>query len=424
MLNLCFKPQKSLLHDFDENTMEGTELRIYDDKLSNQRKIDHVPTPERIIQFLGCTKMVYGGAFSGHADVFRGEEERIVACFVEEAVSYQYLASKNVAENSRRLRQRSSSIVQQIRAVFETEINSYLRKFAETLSDHNTPLRWDLNDNNCQGFAQKLLRNLETANLFHPLPENYFSNDAVKGKKEWPWPRYLLSFGQHIDTPMALLRPQVKSLIWRYYHAKRDYCDMIEYAEQFRTTRKLSVFPTDTWEVLCDEDGAIGNESKINQDSTLTDALWTLPRDTLSIIQTHLMRDRSRYTDAVGRRLNHHYWIVNRLRILHQSDLFSCLCSSLLSALLAEAGTKPDEVLFQYSFPSAEMHGMLHVKEGVVMYPGIAFVTGRERDWWKREVGYSWRKLRKGRRGEAGNGEDSVDDWKNQTCQGGLRRNN
>ncbi|KAK8054983.1 hypothetical protein PG993_000210 [Apiospora rasikravindrae] len=386
--------------------MDGIELRIFDDKQSGERKLHRVVAEERSIQFLGCVKKVYGGAFCGHTDAFREDEKLVVDSFVEKAASYRYLPNKDVLENARRLHRHSSSVVQQIRAVFETEIESYLQKLAETLSDKGTPLRWDLNSNNCQGFAQKLLSNINIFKLFHPMPVNYFSDDTVPSKKRWPCSRYLLSFGPDIDTPMALLRPQVKSLIWRYYHAKRDYCDMIEYAEQFRTKR--CVMPTGAWEVLCDEDIAMGQDPTTkSHELTLTDALWTIPRDTLSIIQTHLMRDWSRYSDTEGRKLNQHQWVINRLRALHQLDVFSCLCSSLLSAIIEEVGKTPD-TFDPYYFPTGEAHGTLHVRERVIQYPGIMFITGRERDWMKREITYAVQKMKKRIRHEAGDGDKSV----------------
>ncbi|KAK7968838.1 hypothetical protein PG988_007911 [Apiospora saccharicola] len=385
-------PQKSLLSGIENDPMEGIEVRIFDNKQSGERMIRRVPTEERSIQFLGCAKKVYGGAFCGHADAFREEEQRIVDCFVEKASSYRYLPNKDVIANARRLSLHSKGVVKKIRDVFEIEINTYLQKLAETLSDKSTPLRWDLHTNNCQEFAQKLLRNLNIACLFHKLPRNYFSDDTARFKKRWPYLRYLLSFGEQIDTPIALLRPQVKSLVWRYYHAKRDYCDMIEFAEHFRTKR--CVMPTDAWEVLCDEDLATGEDSIAKVHGlTLAGALWTLPRDTLSIIQTHLMRDWSRYSDTEGRKLTKHQWVVNRLRVLHQLDMFGSLSSSLLSAIIEEVGKTPDAIHYCYS-PTGEAHGTLHVTERVIQAPGIMFVTGRERDWMKREISHIVQKLK------------------------------
>lgn len=402
MLNLCFKQHNSLLSGTDTHPMEGIEIRIFDDKDTDERKIHQIPTEERSIQSLGCVKKLYGGAFSGHADAFREEEQRIVDCFVEEASSYRYLPNKDVVENARRLRRNSGSVVQHIRAVFEIEIDRYLRKLAETLSDKSTPLQWDLNTNTCQGFAEKLLRGLKITNLFHQVPRNYFSDAEARYEKSWKCPRYLLSFGKDIDTPIALLRPSVKSLVWRYYHAKRDYCDMIEYAEQYRT--KLCDMPTGAWEVLCAEDVTRESDQAIRRHSlALTDALWTLPRDTLSIVQTHLMRNRSRYSDTEGRNLNKQQWVSNRLRVLHQLDVFGCLCSSLSSAILEEVGKKPD-MIPSYYFPQGDPHGTLHVEEWISEFHGLMMIRGRERDWLKRGIAHSVRKLRIGDSRESGDG--------------------
>ena len=397
--SLCLKPQEALLFAADHQRDEKTdpEVHIFDDKVSGVRKLHQILAINRQRQFLGSVKKIYGGAFSGHADAFREGEQEIIKCFIEAADSFQYLPGKSVAANRKRLFRHSTLVVGKIQELFGSEVEIYLQHFANAISSLSTPLRWDLDTNNCQHFTRNLLNQLDVSTLFHRFPINYFNNEAVKKKKQWPFPRYLLSFGSDIDTPIALLRPQVRSLIWNFYHQKRDDCDMIEFAEQFRT--KACPAPTDTWEILCDEDviSEYGATTRIHRLS-MVDALWAIPRDTVSILQTGLMRSWARHSDNEGRSLSPRQWVLNRLRLLHQLDIFASLCSGLAATILRDLG-KDVEHLSRYYFPTAETFGTLHSSEKVVAYPrvGIMFITGRERDWWKREVKHIIDKMTKKR---------------------------
>ncbi|RDW66953.1 hypothetical protein BP5796_09702 [Coleophoma crateriformis] len=381
--SLCLKPQEALLYDTDQcNERTDLEVRIFDDKISSERKLDQVLAVSRERHFLGSVKKIYGGAFSGHAEAFRDLEQEIIKCFVKTADSFQYLPGKAVLANQKRLFRLSALVVSKIQEIFGQEVKIYLQHFANALASPSTPIRWDLDTNNCQHFAQNLLKGLNTSTLFHLIPGNYFDDETVKQKKKWPIPRYLLSFGHDIDTPIALLRPQVRSLVWNFYHQKRDDCDMIEFAERFRT--EACVAPTEAWEILCGFTPEFDATTKTHKLSVI-DALWTIPRDSISILQTHLMRSWARHSTNGGRCLSPKEWVLNRLRILHQLDVFACLSSGLATATLLELGTHT-EFLSSYYYPTATSHGTLHVSEKIVNYHGIRFIMGRERDWWNREM--------------------------------------
>ena len=371
--------------DPQRDEMTDIEMHIFDDKVSGERKLDQIFAINRERHFLGSVKKICGGAFSGHADAFGEEEQEIIKCFVEAADTFQYLPGKTVAANRKRLFRHSALVKDKIQDLFGNEVEMYLQHFADAISSIRTPLRWNLDTNNCQHFVRNLLKRLDISNLFHRFPVNYFDNETVK-KKKWPFSRYLLSFGPNIDTPIALLRPQDRSLIWNFYHQKRDNCDMTEFAEQFRI--KACAAPTDAWETLSDEDVVSESDTtaRIHRLS-MVDALWTIPRDTVSILQTGLMRSWARHSGNQGRSLSPRQWVLNRLRILHQVDVFASLCGGMAAARLWELG-KNVELLSQYYYPTAAMFGDLYVSEKVVFYHrmGIGFITGRERDWWKREV--------------------------------------
>ena len=388
LLSLCLQPPREALlfaPDLQRDQTTDLEVYVFDDKVSGERKLDEVLAENRERHFLGSVKKVYGGAFSGHTDAFREGEQEVIRCFVEIADSFQYLLGKTVASNRKRLFRHSAPVLRKIQELFGAEVEMYLQHFANAISNIGTPLRWDLDTNNCQHFARNILNQLNTATLFHQLPKNY-SDLEIRKKKKWPIPRYLLSFGPNIDTPIALLRPPDKSLIWNFYHQKRDDCDIIEFAEQFRT--KACPAPTDGWEVLCDVDTASEQDvTARTQRLSVVDALWVLPRDTVSILQTGLMRSWARHSDSEGRSLSPRQWALNRLRILHRGDAFASLCSGLATAIRLEVSNNM-ALSSPYHYLTATTYGTLHVNEKVVVLHriGIEFISGRERNRFKREV--------------------------------------
>lgn len=339
--------------------MVDYELRIFDEQSSGARSIQRFPAVPREIRVLGSAKKIYGGAFSGHADAFREEEHKIIMCFIETASSFEISVGRDVDVNRRRLFRHADKIMVQIRHLFENEVDMYLQHIAGVMSTSSTPLRWNRNTNNCQHFSENLLRPLDTSALFHKIPSNYFSDEDVKRKKKWPILRYLLSFGHAIDTPMALLSPQDRSLIWIFYHHKRDEHDIVEMGEILRS--KPCWAPTDAWDVLCDEH-VPANETTVATTNrlSLSDALWSLPRDTLSIIQTQLMRSWAKHSSNEGRPLSPKQWVLNRLRTLHQLDVFASLCSSFAMATIMERATRPKLNLLSYGL-DANRFGTLYV---------------------------------------------------------------
>lgn len=384
------KPQTKLLFDPEDDQMKDIEMHIFDDEASGLRTFCTKPRESRDKSFLGSVKKVYGGAFTGHVDAFRQEEHEVIECFMNTAESFSYLPGKGVSANRKRLFRHSHPIVEGLRGLFGNEVDIYLKSFADAISKPENPLQWDLNDNNCQQFSRNLLSPLEDSisNLFHRIPRNFYDGETARMKKEWPWPRYLLSFGPEIDTPMALLRPQDRSLFWNFYHKKRDDCDTIEFAEQFR--ERACPAPADAWKILCDSDLDPEHEHSTRiHDMSISDALWALPRDSVSILQTHLMRSWERYSSSEDRILSPKQWILNRLRVLTYLNIFGSLCSGLAVAQLLELGRNINYLPLYY-YPTASEHGILYVSERVVAWRTgpiwLAFITGRERDRWKRET--------------------------------------
>jgi hypothetical protein len=252
---------------------------------------------ERDRHVLGCGKKVCGGAFSGHNAHFAEGERAAIRCLLDAGSTFQMDVKSvgRVARSRKRLHEVSQPILDAIRKTFGHEISLYLQHFAKVLADRGNHLKWDPRRNNCQIFATALLKGLPIQGIFHLLPRNFPHEEEVRNKKDWPFPRYSLSFGPSIDTPMALLRPQPRSILWNFYHKKRDNCDIIEFGEAYRT--KPCAFPTEPWEVLD------GIEDTGRKEISLVDALWSIPRDSVSILHTHLLRGASQYSNPEQRAL-------------------------------------------------------------------------------------------------------------------------
>jgi hypothetical protein len=136
-------------------------------------------------------------------------------------------------------------VVGGMRDTFGDEVNIYLKHFAKMLAAKDNRLDWDVRDNDYHAFATTLLQGLAVHGTFHGMPKDFPDDERVRNADDWSIPRYSMCFGSHIDTPLALLRPQPQPLIWNFYHKHRNNCDLIEFGEAYR--RKPCAFPTSAW---------------------------------------------------------------------------------------------------------------------------------------------------------------------------------
>lgn len=369
---------------------------VYDQEDPGKRLIQGCFDTQRDRRFLGCAKRVYGGVFSGHKRENMEGEDRIISRFIEAKDAFpaqmEMGVSGAVGYHRAKLQGLVQPVIDAIKQTFAHEIDFYLKHFAKSLSNQENTLKWDLEKNNCQGFYRMLLKGLPIAFSFLP-PKEYSNVEPANREIFQEAPRYCLSFGADTDTPIALLRPQWRSIIWNFYHNKRDYCDMIEFGERFRST--LGEMPTESWKVFD------GTDDGDVQGMTLGDALWSIPRDSISMIQTHLLRHSCRYTTKEGRGLSEIQWYENRLRIFHQLDVFASLSGGLIRTLCEES-VRQQHLLPDAIFSIASTFGTLHATErfktprvfGHEIH-SLAFLSGREREWHRQEIENRLRKLRK-----------------------------
>ncbi|KAF2439509.1 hypothetical protein P171DRAFT_436152 [Karstenula rhodostoma CBS 690.94] len=350
---------------------------VFNDEASDARLIKTCYRRKSDRRFLGYAKKVVGGAFSGHDEIFAGKEEKIIDQFLAATNSLPERLDPNVAAPVRHHRTKLAKLVEPvigiIKETYSRQVDIYLQHFAQVLKNINTRLKWELKTNNCQHFNTKLLKGLLIDRV---VPLGFFKDEAVRNNNNWQSPRYCISFGPRMDTALALLRPQRRSIVWNFYHEKRDYCDIIEFGEGFRT--KSSPIPTDTWEVLD------GIDDKEAQKVSLADALWSVPRDAISILQTHLHRSAPRYSTMEGKALSESEWYSNRLRVYYQLDVFLSLSGGLVRALSEQAAEKQNLIPEAFMINTIEFN-ILHASEKIwhpsSRYHDLYYISGRERAW-------------------------------------------
>jgi len=393
--SLRYKPSLMKMIFSERDATNETVLigHVYDDRANKRviKELHQKPRTDRRI--LGCAKKVCGGAFSGHNVHFADGEKDVIRRLVEAGSSFKIKGKSTdwVTQARSNLRKASLPIVEAIKETFGHEINIYLKHFSKVLSNPDTRLSWDWRDNNCQTFATNLIKDLRIYGTFHHMPLAFIDDEEVRNAKDWSCPRYAMSFGSSIDTPLALLRPQPRSLIWNFYHRHRDNCDIVEFGEIYR--RKPCAFPTEAW-LLLDSIEDTG-ETKVS----LVDALWSIPRDSVSILHTHLLRDSSVYSNTEQKVLTREQWVQNRLRVMHQLDVFASLSGALTAALM-EQRIEKRHLIAKSAHPLAEDYGDFHAEERMkIVDVGGRFiysVSGRERNWHKAEWMHLFRKLKNG----------------------------
>lgn len=392
--SLCFKTVNALLYsenDRQSGRPETQAVVLFQD--GQQRYLRLSSQAQRDRQLLASVKRIYGGAFSGRDARLHQREEAVVRRLMTPSNSFRYLPSKSVSANYNRLHAEAAKVTSLVREMINHDVNLYLKRLSTALLDHKIVLRWNARSNTCQDFANNILREPRFEGLFPKLPREFVTDESVRANPAYAGLRYLVSFGTTIDTPIALLRPQPRNVVWRFYHGIRDNCDLIEYAEGVTNKqasipphlRRISVlqYPEPAADVSVDD---------------LVDSLWELPRDTLSTLQMHLLRRREKYSSPQGFALTQRQWVMNRLQILQQLDVFGSLAGAWGSGWLAEFLRKPDGLLLKGYWPTAATYGTMHVSEKVQTigrrWWGLGFVTGREREWWKRETYYKFSKIR------------------------------
>ena len=359
-------------------------LIVFEKRSSQQRLLRKCRWLVDSRRFLASTKQVYGGLFSGYRTEKREEEHAVVDVLVHVSESFKFEPLKAVHVNYRKLHAAAAIVLRRLQVLIGHEVNGHLERFAARLLDRKTVLRWNVRSNSCQDFTNSLLR--DGFDGLYPQP-NPDATAIKRGLTEevCPWSSYLFTFKRNIDSPTHWSNnTQFRSIIWQFYDFSRDNLDLIEFTEH--EVERIGASECTSWQMLLQQSTLLSldlAEGDKAPKSNLADALWELPRDTLSLLQTHLLRQRERYSSPQGYALTKDEWILNRLNVLQQLDIFACLGGGLGSAWLAEFKQHPED-LKELIFPHSDMYGTMHANDTIVTIQlgpvRIARIYGRQKD--------------------------------------------
>lgn len=365
-------------------------LILFEKGTTRERRLQPCSRTVEDRRFLASIKQVYGGAFSGYRMELHQKEKTVIDLLVTVSETLTLDPSKSAAVNHKTLHSAAVVVLKALQELIGTGVDAHLERLTAKLLQRETVLRWNARSNSCQNFTNTLLRDDFTGLYPEVIQRQNLAREA-SAPQDCPWARYLFCFKDRIDPPQVYRNnTQHRSIIWQFYETSRNNLDLIEFTE--RTLERNSSDNSPSWDILLQRP-QLPSEKPCAADkqpkSTIADSLWELPRDTMSLLQTQLLRRRERFSSPAGYALTKGEWILNRLQILQQLDIFACLAGGMGLAWLAEFKEYPED-LRELVFPHADMYGTMHASERIVVIQlgrvKVARVYGRERRVWK-EIG-------------------------------------
>ncbi|KAI4256936.1 MAG: hypothetical protein L6R42_005947 [Xanthoria sp. 1 TBL-2021] len=219
--------------------------------------------------------------------------------------------------------------------------------------------------NNCQRLVDRLLDGKDFEYVFPRLPRGFSSFAPSEAWKHFRWPRYLISFGDRIEGQDISIR-QPNSCVTKFCDRglfTEDIIDFLELEIGQAEIKKGNHSFKDLKEL------ALMTPQRNTEDyqKVAEDALWDLPRDSLSLIQYHLLRPHTKYSTITGKLFDRTQWIDGRLRALQQLDVIACYAGALGSALLEMFYHEPDMVS-RITIPKSRIYGSLRADEKVRVF--------------------------------------------------------
>ncbi|KAL8877568.1 MAG: hypothetical protein Q9198_004437 [Flavoplaca austrocitrina] len=337
-----------------------TRLIVYRDKESHERSVLEESHPAGDRQILCCVKRTYGAAFSGYPTSDSDYEGTVLDTFVREAGKCRFQPSKTVPARRRQLHKSATHFCNVVKAAIGNEAKKYIWHIASTLLDSQSNPKWNMFTNNCQRLTDRLLKGKDFEYVFPRLPAGF---PSLAGSEEWKhfeWPRYLISFGDRVEGQSINIQ-QPNSCVTKFCEQIGSTEDIIDFLELeidqaelgsgnhiFKDLKELALItPQPHTEVYR---------------TTAEDALWDLPRDSLSILQFHLRRPFAKYSTATGQNFDETQWMDGRLRVLQQLDIIACYAGALGLALLEMFRQKPD-LVNKVEIPKSRIFGSLRSNE-------------------------------------------------------------
>jgi hypothetical protein len=382
------RPLPSLLRDpgIDNALLYGstakeklrTHLLLYEDNQidPHELRIEVQKHATRHSNILCCIKRVYGGAFSGYPESIMKSESTILSVLVNEAQRCRFRGGKFPSARRKQLHFSSATLVNMLKGMFEKDVKICLTHITKILFDPESEFSWHLMWNNCHELTDRLLRGAYFKD-FLPCRSALSASQYAENEVERE-PRYLISLGDRVEGKY-MSSTQPKSFIEKFCadapkfkdQEEEDQRDDIVAALQKQVLIPSTIETRNRFQHFSELALCVGRLTSdvLGADheeylAQAREALWDLPRDTLSILQFHLQRSAAKYRTAAGEALDQEQWMQSRARLLHQLSIFASLTGGLGAAIMNLFSKDPD-LINRVKVPRAQAFGSLASDERV-----------------------------------------------------------
>jgi len=337
---------------------------FYQNKHNNGRaEIGFKSFPARPRPVLADLKRVYGGAFSGYPESRHESDTAVVRCLIQEAEGFLKIRKSKKKHTVEAWKVRSAArLTEQLKSCLGNEVEKHLRRFANILYENKKDTEWSILLNNCQLLANRLLGGEDFEYVVPQLPRD------MKDETGFKWPRYLLSFGNHIEGfGKSLYQPNCLITHFCQSTPTIDY-DVIDFMQaqkadprgssHIKAISGLSLHPDST---------------RRNSSGLPLDQLWIVPGEALSILQFHLVRSSYKYgeifnaVDQESETEKEQAWLRNRLRVLQLLDVFASFTGALGVTLFDQFRSMGPDRLSRVTLPAARVMGNMRADEKLVI---------------------------------------------------------
>ncbi|KAL8917712.1 MAG: hypothetical protein Q9172_005706 [Xanthocarpia lactea] len=372
----------ALIQDFTINVALDTSraLILYDDTITHERSVLLEQHPSAPRPVLCCVKRIYGAAFSGYPASACNLETIVLDNFVLEAGKCIFRPSKTVAARRRQLLSSAARVCGLIKDMIGVEVRKYLQLIVDTLLEPKSSLTWSMFTNNCQRLIDRILNTNDFEYVFPRLPKGFHSLSQSEVREHFQWPRYLISFGHRVEGEDINIQ-QPNSCVTKFVELGSTTGDIIDFLElEINDTETKNGNPS--FKDLKELALVTPHPNTQSYREIVEDALWDLPRDSLSILQFHLSRSHAKYSTTSGRQFDGAAWINGRLRVLQQLNIIGCFTGALGSALIGLFHREP-EMMSKVTLPKSRIFGSLRADEKVrLIRVGhlVSYIIFRRRD--------------------------------------------
>jgi hypothetical protein len=216
--------------------------------------------------------------------------------------------------NYKSLSKTARNLIAPLKFIYGSNVKAFLQIFTRVSFDTNTDFRWSKYSNNCQSFCDLILSQPEFSTVF-PRREQLQSMPSARGSVL----DYLTSFrtnpqlGRTLEASRLSIGPL--TTFFKQLHnpsnalSAQEGALNVAYDNNPPSCARLMLWRCQS------------------EDCSLADHVWTNPAEHASILQLHLLLERSHYvnTDESGTSapLNDLQWIENRVAVLQALDCFA-----------------------------------------------------------------------------------------------------